>query len=75
MMRTLAPITALEFTRAVGREPINDDLERANCAFAGEPMHWGCGWCEHGLPTWACQPCTRRLIEASYIANKESKNG
>lgn len=39
-------ITAEYFKEATGYEPTNDDLERCNCDKAGEPGHFGCGWCE-----------------------------
>jgi hypothetical protein len=37
-------ITRAKFLAATGVEPINDDLERCNCAQAGELGHWFCGW-------------------------------
>lgn len=58
MKRTLPPITAAQFTRATGRAPVLDDLQRANCPQAGEVGHYGCGWCaEHDKPVWACRSC------------------
>lgn len=63
MMRTSHPITAAEFTRAVGRPPILDDLQRANCKLAGYVGHWGCGWCEHDLPVWRCMTCAREAVQ------------
>jgi hypothetical protein len=68
MTRTLAPITAAEYTRAVGRAPILDDLQRANCTLAGTPGHWGCGWCDHGQPTYRCETCMRRVMQAATQA-------
>jgi hypothetical protein len=39
----------------VGRAPINDDLERANCPMEGTIGHMGCGWCsECSKPRWMC---------------------
>ena len=35
-----------EFVTKVGREPINDDLDRVNCPLTGEIGHSSCGWCE-----------------------------
>jgi hypothetical protein len=58
MRRTLPPITAAQFTRAAGRAPIDDELQRANCTHAGHSGHMECGWCaEHDQPAWACKPC------------------
>lgn len=37
-------ITAEEFEKATGYPPIQDDLERSNCADAGLPGHSQCGW-------------------------------
>jgi hypothetical protein len=37
-------ITEAYFTQRVGREPIQDDLERANCPHAGQIGHYFCGW-------------------------------
>lgn len=37
-------ITAEHFRKAVGRDPIQDDLERSNCPQAGELGHHFCGW-------------------------------
>jgi hypothetical protein len=58
-------ITAKKFKAAMGRDPIQDELERANCAQAGEMGHWGCGWCENcNKPRTIC-PCetNRRMAE------------
>ena len=35
----------LEFHVIVGRPPVQDDLERANCDKAGQMGHWFCGTC------------------------------
>jgi hypothetical protein len=40
----MTQITAEAFLTATGREPENDDLERANCPLAGESGHYYCGW-------------------------------
>jgi hypothetical protein len=37
-------ITAEMFRKATGSDPVQDDLERANCLKAGEPGHYHCGW-------------------------------
>lgn len=38
------PITKEYFTETLGRHPIEDDLERVNCPYAGELGHEHCGW-------------------------------
>ena len=44
-----------EYFRSTGYVPEQDDLQRANCKKAGEPMHSCCGWCkEHDLPIFMC---------------------
>lgn len=46
-------ITSEIFKRALGYEPHDDDLERCNCAQAGQMFHACCGWDEElNLPTW-----------------------
>jgi hypothetical protein len=43
--RVVPHITAEYFTAATGSEPVQDDLERANCPCAGLQMgHSQCGW-------------------------------
>lgn len=37
-------ITREKFIEATGREPEQDDLDRANCPKAGEIGHFCCGW-------------------------------
>jgi hypothetical protein len=37
-------ITAELFRAATGHDPVNDDLERANCPKAGQLGHHHCGW-------------------------------
>ena len=45
------------FTELVGREPINDDLERVNCKKAGEVAHTTCGFSwEHNKPIYSVGP-------------------
>lgn len=46
-----------QFLRHVGREPVNDDLDRCNCDKAGEQGHKACGICEHYRPVFECQTC------------------
>jgi hypothetical protein len=49
------PMTAEEFEQLTGSPPDSDDLERVNCTTAGQPCHWGCGWCaEHNQPRFMC---------------------
>lgn len=43
-----------EFVNATGREPEQDDLDRANCAKAGKPGHFYCGVCACGQPRFTC---------------------
>lgn len=50
-------ITAQDFTKMVGRDPEDDDLERCNCCKGGEPGHYSCGICRGcNLPRFMC-PC------------------
>lgn len=37
-------MTEAEYTKFVGRPPIQDDLERVNCKDAGKHGHSFCGW-------------------------------
>lgn len=37
-------ITAEKFKESTGFNPIQDNLERCNCEYAGEAGHWQCGW-------------------------------
>lgn len=47
MARRMFPITNLQYLKAVGAEPIQDDLERCNCPKAGTWGHQSCGWNFH----------------------------
>lgn len=48
-------ITEEYFKEKTGYDPIQDDLERANCTLAGTLGHYSCGWCEeHDLPHFQC---------------------
>lgn len=58
-------MTREEFIAAMGFEPENDDLERANCPKRGL-MHYGCGVCDHGKPTWACHSCLAARINSRH---------
>lgn len=37
-------ITRERFLAAVGRTPVEDELERCNCPDAGKVGHMSCGW-------------------------------
>lgn len=46
-------ITREDFIAAVGREPVDDDLDRCNCLAAGTVGHYMCGWdLEANLPVF-----------------------
>jgi len=48
-------IDAKQFKKIMGREPIEDDLDRVNCLHPGELGHHYCGWCtECNRPKFAC---------------------
>jgi len=48
-------ISANIFRARTGREPTNDDLDRANCPKEGAAGHWLCGWCAKcDLPRTMC---------------------
>lgn len=50
------PINANEFKEKVGRDPVDDDLDRCNCPSAGMVGHFGCGWCyDCDLPKFMCR--------------------
>lgn len=52
----MSEITAEMFRQHVCREPKDDDLERCNCAFAGQVGHRSCGWdWVIMLPRWEAQ--------------------
>lgn len=47
-------VTKKIFEDKVGRKPVDDDLERANCNYRGE-IHTHCGWCvDHDKPIFVC---------------------
>ena len=46
-------INAGKFKECVGTDPIQDDLERCNCAESGKPGHYQCGWdVERDMPNF-----------------------
>lgn len=56
-------IDAKLFTKLVGREPIEDDLERVNCPCRGTKGHWSCGWnMTTGEPTYFGRKPTDLII-------------
>lgn len=60
-------ITAERFEKAAGHPPVQDDLERANCPKAGQPMHVACGWCrKHDKPMAECMQCWARKSGAEH---------
>jgi hypothetical protein len=60
-------ISAKKFKAAMGREPVQDELERCNCNLSGQLGHYGCGWCaEHNKPHFAC-PCMQRRMESERM--------
>lgn len=49
------PMDAAEFEVIFGRQPINDDLHRINCAEEGSIGHMMCGWCmQHEIARFEC---------------------
>lgn len=50
-------MTPDQFRLVVGRDPQQDDMERANCDKAGQLGHSNCGVCEHQLPVFLCHEC------------------
>jgi hypothetical protein len=49
------PITREHFEAAVGRGPVDDDLERCNCPHVGDVGHSQCGWnFWYELPNFMC---------------------
>lgn len=48
----------------------SDDLERIRCPNAGQPLHWGCGWCSvHNRPKFECL-CKAPLASAPGNGSK-----
>jgi hypothetical protein len=61
---TAVAITRERFLAATGREPVQDDLVRCNCVYAGNPGHWYCGWdAERDLP---------RFMSGAHVAQTTS---
>lgn len=57
-------MNAEEFKQRYGTHPVNDDLERIDCADAGKPGHMSCGLCAHGKPRFhVCYECHPELKE------------
>ena len=56
-------MTRDEFIKSTGRNPVDDDLERANCAKAGQVGHYGCGVCKHGQPVFNCADCFNEAVK------------
>jgi hypothetical protein len=53
----LLTITEKMFISATGNQPVNDDLERVNCRWAGTDRHRMCGWNrEANLPVFMAGP-------------------
>lgn len=67
-------MNAEQFKEATGSEPINDDLERANCPLAGRLGHSDCGVCQHGRPVLTCLGeggCWRKALKVNLQLGKE----
>ena len=59
-------VTEEMFELATGEKPVNDDLERSNCAKAGEPGHTMCGWNRAAnLPVYMAGP--ERAVVVSVL--------
>lgn len=51
----MSEITAEYFKEKTGQGPVDDDLERCNCQYAGRVGHFCCGWCTyHEKPIFMC---------------------
>jgi len=51
----MSDMTAEVFKEKTGEDPVDDDLDRVNCAIAGELGHSSCGWCkECDHPRFMC---------------------
>lgn len=60
------PYTREDFVRETGEEPVQDDLERANCKLAGQIGHVGCGICSHKRPVFTCEECFAKATLGGY---------
>jgi hypothetical protein len=59
-------MTREQFIVRFGYEPIDDDLERVECARAGQFGHRQCGMCErHECPRFQCG-CLAQVIEEAH---------
>lgn len=57
-------ITREKFIEATGHEPVDDDLERANCKSAGDLGHFHCGWDEEqNLPRTMTKPFIKKELQ------------
>jgi len=55
-------MTSQEYKEAFGKEPENDDIERATCKEAGQSGHYFCGVCSvHNKPRFMC--CCHLIID------------
>ena len=58
-------ITREQFILSTGAEPVDDDLDRCNCAKAGQAGHYSCGWNrKHNMPVFMVGPEHDRVKEA-----------
>jgi len=61
-------ITYRWFLESTGVCPEQDDLDRANCKQAGEPLHHLCGWdCDLNLPRWDNRSVVRRFCKTGEV--------
>lgn len=68
------PITAEQFTKAVGSEPVQDDLARCNCTKAGTFGHSQCGWNDKAnLPIFMCSSSPESRGYAERVAELEQE--
>lgn len=64
-------ITPEHFLAAVGHEPQDDDLARANCEHVGSVLHSACGWCdEHDKPRFICGCLVGVVIRNGELVNR-----
>jgi hypothetical protein len=66
----MKPMDSTEYTSVVGSAPEQDDLDRANCASAGQIGHAQCGLCDHRMPRFLhCARCAARKAWANWLAS------
>jgi len=59
--------TIEDFTKATGRAPEQDDLDRCNCPDAGQLAHQSCGVCkEHKMPVFMCRVCFSKCFKPGF---------